>query len=107
VHSKGSDREKRRPAASSISFGGASPEAELRARNQVRSIKILATFGSGDGAGAMAASAAFARPFGYQTNVIAYQMGEYRYLDFVRIGLPLNFITMAVAIAVIPFFFPF
>jgi len=55
----------------------------------------------------MAASAAFATPFGYQTNVIVYQMGGYRYLDFVRIGLPLNIITFAVASATIPVFFPF
>ena len=55
----------------------------------------------------MAASAAFATPFGYQTNVIVYQMGGYRYLDFVRIGLPLNIITCVVAIMAIQFFFPF
>ncbi|MEG3179409.1 SLC13 family permease [Sphingomonas sp. LT1P40] len=55
----------------------------------------------------MAGSAAFATPFGYQTNVIVYQMAGYRYMDFVRIGLPLNLITFAVAIATIPIFFPF
>lgn len=55
----------------------------------------------------MAASAAFATPFGYQTNVLVYQMGGYRYLDFVRIGAPLNLITWAVGLAVIPVFFPF
>jgi len=55
----------------------------------------------------MAASAAFATPFGYQTNVIVYQMGGYRYMDFVRIGLPLNILTCIVAIAAISFFFPF
>lgn len=55
----------------------------------------------------MAASAAFATPFGYQTNVIVYQMGGYRYLDFVRIGAPLNLITWAVGLAAIPMFFPF
>jgi di/tricarboxylate transporter len=55
----------------------------------------------------MAASAAFATPFGYQTNVIVYQMGGYRYMDFVRVGLPLNLITFAVAIAAISVFFPF
>jgi di/tricarboxylate transporter len=55
----------------------------------------------------MAASAAFATPFGYQTNVLVYQMGGYRYLDFVRIGAPLNLITWAVGLAVIPMFFPF
>lgn len=55
----------------------------------------------------MAASAAFATPFGYQTNVLVYQLGGYSYGDFVRIGLPLNLITWAVGIAVIPVFFPF
>jgi di/tricarboxylate transporter len=55
----------------------------------------------------MAGSAAFATPFGYQTNVIVYQMAGYRYMDFVRVGLPLNLITAAVAIAAIRIFFPF
>ncbi|HWU15885.1 MAG TPA: SLC13 family permease, partial [Caulobacter sp.] len=55
----------------------------------------------------MAASAAFATPFGYQTNVLVYRMGGYRYLDFVRIGAPLNLITWAVGLAAIPMFFPF
>jgi di/tricarboxylate transporter len=55
----------------------------------------------------MAASAAFATPFGYQTNVIVYQMAGYRYMDFVRVGLPLNIITFAVAILAIQEFFPF
>jgi len=55
----------------------------------------------------MAASAAFATPFGYQTNVIVYQMGDYRYMDFVRLGLPLNLITFATAIMAIRYSFPF
>ena len=55
----------------------------------------------------MAASAAFATPFGYQTNVIVYQMAGYRYMDFVRVGLPLNLITGAVAIVAIQQAFPF
>jgi di/tricarboxylate transporter len=55
----------------------------------------------------MAASAAFATPFGYQTNVLVYQMGGYRYTDFVRVGLPLNFLTWAVAVTAIHRFFPF
>ena len=55
----------------------------------------------------MAGSAAFATPFGYQTNVIVYQMGGYSYMDFVRVGLPLNFITMVAGIAAITIFFPF
>jgi di/tricarboxylate transporter len=55
----------------------------------------------------MAASAAFATPFGYQTNVLVFQMGGYSYMDFVRIGLPLNLITWVAAMVVIPIFFPF
>ena len=55
----------------------------------------------------MAASAAFATPFGYQTNVLVYQMGNYNYLDFVKVGLPLNLITWAVGAVTIPIFFPF
>ena len=55
----------------------------------------------------MAGSAAFATPFGYQTNVLVYQMGGYGFMDFVRVGLPLNLITWAVAVAAISAVFPF
>jgi di/tricarboxylate transporter len=55
----------------------------------------------------MAASAAFATPFGYQTNVLVYQIGRYGYMDFVRVGLPLNFVTWAAGVAAISYSFPF
>ncbi|GAA4748598.1 hypothetical protein GCM10023264_13400 [Sphingomonas daechungensis] len=55
----------------------------------------------------IAGSAAFATPFGYQTNVLVYQMGGYNFLDFVKVGLPLNLITWTAAIVAIPIFFPF
>ena len=55
----------------------------------------------------VAGSAAFATPFGYQTNVIVYQMGGYNYLDFVKVGLPLNLITWAVGVVAIRYYFPF
>ena len=55
----------------------------------------------------MAASAAFATPFGYQTNVLVFQMGGYRYMDFVRVGAPLNIVTWIAAMIAIPVFFPF
>ncbi|MFA7604580.1 MAG: SLC13 family permease [Novosphingobium sp.] len=55
----------------------------------------------------MAASVSFATPFGYQTNVIVYQMGGYRYMDFFRIGMPLNVIAFVVSIIAIRFAFPF
>ena len=49
-----------------------------------------------------AASAAFATPIGYQTNTYVYGIGGYRFKDFVKIGLPLNFLCFAVAMYVIP-----
>jgi di/tricarboxylate transporter len=55
----------------------------------------------------MGASAAFATPFGYQTNVLVYQMGGYRYMDFIKVGLPLNLLTWAVAVTAIHYYFPF
>lgn len=55
----------------------------------------------------IAGSAAFATPFGYQTNVLVFQMGKYRYTDFIKIGLPLNLVTWVVAVAAITWFFPF
>jgi di/tricarboxylate transporter len=55
----------------------------------------------------MAASAAFATPFGYQTNVLVFNMGGYSYMDFVRVGAPLNLVTWAAAMVAIPMFFPF
>jgi di/tricarboxylate transporter len=55
----------------------------------------------------IAGSAAFATPFGYQTNVLVYRMGNYNYLDFVKVGLPLNLITWAVGIIAIRMCFPF
>jgi di/tricarboxylate transporter len=55
----------------------------------------------------VAGSAAFATPFGYQTNVLVYQIGQYSFMDFVRVGLPLNLITWIVGVAAISFFFPF
>lgn len=55
----------------------------------------------------IAGSAAFATPFGYQTNVIVYQMGEYNYADFLKVGLPLNLLTWAVGVWAIQLYFPF
>jgi len=55
----------------------------------------------------VAGSAAFATPFGYQTNVLVYRMGGYNYLDFVKVGLPLNLITWIVGVVAIQIYFPF
>lgn len=55
----------------------------------------------------IAGSAAFATPFGYQTNVLVYQMGGYNYLDFLRVGLPLNLLTWIAGVTAIMLYFPF
>ena len=49
-----------------------------------------------------AASASFATPFGYQTNLMVYGPGGYRFGDYLRAGIPLTLITALVALALIP-----
>ena len=55
----------------------------------------------------MAASASFCTPIGYQTNLIVQGIGNYKFTDFLRIGLPLNIITFLISIFVIPQIWPF
>jgi di/tricarboxylate transporter len=52
------------------------------------------------------ASASFATPIGYQTNTLVYGAGDYRFVDFLKIGVPMNLIVGAAVVATIPFFFP-
>ncbi len=55
----------------------------------------------------IAASAEFSTPIGYQTNLMVYGPGGYRFTDYVKIGLPLNFLIALVALAIIPRVWPF
>ncbi len=55
----------------------------------------------------MAASASFSTPIGYQTNLIVQGVGGYKFTDFVKIGLPLNFITFLISIFLIPLIWEF
>jgi di/tricarboxylate transporter len=54
----------------------------------------------------IAASCGFATPFGYQTNLMVYGPGGYRFTDFLKLGVPLDLMTMAVTLTVIPLVWP-
>lgn len=54
----------------------------------------------------MAASASFATPIGYQTNLMVMGPGGYRFGDYLRFGLPLNILLGITAILVIPMVWP-
>ena len=55
----------------------------------------------------IAASASFSSPIGYQTNMIAQGIGNYKFRDFTRIGLPLNIIAFILSMILIPVFWKF
>ncbi len=55
----------------------------------------------------MAASASFATPIGYQTNLMVFGPGGYRFSDYLRAGIPMTIVTSLVAIAVIPLVWSF
>jgi di/tricarboxylate transporter len=50
----------------------------------------------------MAASASFATPIGYQTNLMVYGPGGYRFSDYLRIGLPLTVVLAVISLLLIP-----
>jgi Trk K+ transport system NAD-binding subunit len=56
---------------------------------------------------AIAASCAFATPIGYQTNLMVLNPGGYKFSDYVKVGLPLNFICAVIAIIIIPLVWKF
>ena len=53
-----------------------------------------------------AASSSFASPISYQTNLMVYGPGGYRFSDFLKIGIPLKLLIFAIAIVCIPYVWP-
>jgi len=55
----------------------------------------------------MGASASFATPIGYQTNLMVYGAGGYRFADYLRFGVPLTLITGGITVTLAPWVWPF
>ena len=55
----------------------------------------------------VAASCGFITPIGYQTNLMVYGPGGYRFMDFVRFGLPLNILCGIITLIIVPRVWPF
>jgi di/tricarboxylate transporter len=53
------------------------------------------------------ASASFATPIGYQTNLMVFNVGGYRFSDFLRVGIPLTLVVGAVTVGVVPLVWDF
>ncbi|WDE96651.1 SLC13 family permease [Lentisphaera profundi] len=56
---------------------------------------------------AIAGSASFATPIGYQTNMMVYAPGNYKFTDYLKSGLPLSLLVISCASLIIPHFFKF
>ena len=55
----------------------------------------------------IAGSCGFATPIGYQTNLMVYAPGGYKFVDYLRFGVPLNLLVCAVTLLVTPLVYPF
>ena len=55
----------------------------------------------------VAASASFATPIGYQTNLMVFNVGGYRFSDFLRAGVPITLAVGLVTVGLVPLIWPF
>lgn len=88
---------------------------EMITNNAVAVVMTPIVIGLADGIGVdarplvvavmFAASASFATPIGYQTNTLVFAAGNYRFSDFLRIGLPMNVVVGVSTCLAIHFFF--
>ena len=53
------------------------------------------------------ASCSFISPMGYQTNLMVYGPGGYKFADFVKIGIPLTVVVGIITIILVPIVWPF
>ncbi len=85
--------------------------SEVITNNAAAALALPIVLGAAEGAGLpaepfvlcvmIAASAAFATPLGYQTHLMVYGPGGYRFSDFLRVGLPLNLVCAVAGISAI------
>jgi di/tricarboxylate transporter len=55
----------------------------------------------------MGASNGFATPIGYQTNLMVYGPGGYKFSDYLKLGIPLDLLIAAVTVLLAPLVWPF
>ncbi len=56
---------------------------------------------------AFGASGSFISPYGYQTNLMVFNAGNYKFIDFVKFGLPVSAVYSTVVLIMLPIVFPF